>query len=90
MLDNNFNSMYGMPNEVKYCTKCNVTNQTPTTTNEYEHDKNTQQIPIEFNENNVCHGCLVNEKKHTGIPKPARSKPASDFGCSKWSNMLCR
>ena len=65
MLDNNFNSMYGMPNEVKYCTKCNVTNQTPTTTNEYEHDKNTQQIPIEFNENNVCHGCLVNEKNGT-------------------------
>jgi N-acetyl sugar amidotransferase len=66
MLDNNFNSMYGMPNEVKYCTKCNVTNQTPTTTNEYEHDKNTQQIPIEFNENDVCYGCVVNEKKWNG------------------------
>ena len=62
----NLNSMYGMPKKVKYCTKCNVTNQTPTTTNEYEHDKNTQQIPIEFNENDVCYGCVVNEKKRNG------------------------
>ena len=58
--------MYGMPKEVKYCVKCNVTNQTPTTTNEYEHDKNTQQIPIEFNENDICYACVVNEKKWNG------------------------
>ena len=28
---------YGLPNEVKYCVKCNVTNQQPTSTNEYKH-----------------------------------------------------
>ena len=66
MKNKNLNPMYGMPSEVKYCTKCNVTNQTPTTTNEYEHDKNTRQIPIEFDENNVCYGCNVNEKKWNG------------------------
>ena len=66
MKNKNFNSMYGMPKEVKYCVKCNVTNQTPTTTNEYEHDKNTQQIPIEFNENDICYACVINEKKWNG------------------------
>jgi len=66
MNDKKLNSMFGMPIEVKYCVKCNVTNQTPTTTNEYKHDKNTKQIPIEFDENNVCHACKVNEKKWNG------------------------
>ena len=33
--------MYGLPLEVKYCVKCNVTNQKPTSTNEYKHDKDT-------------------------------------------------
>ena len=63
MNDKKLNSMYGMPIEVKYCVKCNVTNQTPTTTNEYKHDKNTKQIPIEFDENNFwnqSNQCLKN------------------------------
>ena len=54
---------YGMPIEVKYCIKCNTTNQQPTSTNEYKHDKHTIQIPIEFDENNVCTGCTVSFQK---------------------------
>ncbi len=57
---------YGMPIEVKYCIKCNTTNQQPTSTNEYKHDKHTIQIPIEFDENNVCHACKVVEEKWNG------------------------
>ena len=55
--------MYGLPLEVKYCVKCNITNQTPTGTNEYKHDKNTTQIPIEFDSNNICYACKRNKKK---------------------------
>ena len=57
---------YGLPLEIKYCEKCNVSNQRPTTTNEYKHDKNTTQIPIEFDENNVCYACNINFKKWDG------------------------
>ena len=46
-------SKFGLPTEIKYCTKCNIINQKPTSTNEYLHDKFTKQIPIEFDENNV-------------------------------------
>jgi len=66
MKDKNLNPMYGMPSEVKYCTKCNITNQTPTSTNEYKHDKNTKQTAIEFDENDVCYACTVNDKKWNG------------------------
>ena len=57
---------YGLPSEVKYCVKCNVINQRPTSTNEYRHDKDTKQIPIEFDENNVCYACKTVEKKWDG------------------------
>ena len=44
---------YGLPLEVKYCEKCNVTNQKPTSINEYQHDRDTLQIPINFDKNNI-------------------------------------
>ena len=58
--------MYGLPLEVKYCVKCNVSNQKPTSTNEYKHDKNTIQITIEFDSNNICYACKSNKKKWDG------------------------
>tara|TARA_B110000027_G_scaffold20010_1_gene21022 strand:+ start:152 stop:1408 length:1257 start_codon:yes stop_codon:yes gene_type:complete len=56
-------NMYGLPDEIKYCSKCNVINQKPTSTNEYDHDTNTKQMPIKFDENNVCYACKSVEKK---------------------------
>jgi len=44
MKNNKQTGRYGLPLEVKYCVKCNVTNQKPTSINEYQHDKNTLQI----------------------------------------------
>ena len=54
---------FGLPSKIKYCSKCNVINQRPTSTNEYLHDKFTKQIPIEFDENNVCYACKTVAKK---------------------------
>ena len=55
--------MYGLPTEIKYCKKCNVINQRPTSTNEYNHDINTDQIPIKFNKKDICFACDTVEKK---------------------------
>ena len=55
--------MYGLPTEIKYCKKCNVINQKPTSTNEYNHDINTDQIPIKFNKKDICFACDTVEKK---------------------------
>lgn len=56
-------NMYGLPGEIKYCSRCNIINQKPTSTNEYDHDTNTKQIPIKFDENEVCYACKSVEKK---------------------------
>jgi len=77
---------YGLPKEVKYCLKCNVTNQKPTSTNEYKHDKNTLQIPISFDKNDVCHACKTVEKKWDGsIDWKEREKELIDL-CDKHKN----
>ncbi len=84
--NNNDHSMYGLPPEVKYCEKCNVSNQWPTTTNEYDHDKDTKQISIEFDSNNICYSCRSNEKKWDGkIDWKEREKELIDL-CSKYKD----
>ena len=78
---------YGLPKEVKYCVKCNVTNQRPTSTNEYRHDKDTLQIPISFDKNDVCHACKTVEKKWDGsIDWEEREKELIDL-CDKHKNI---
>ena len=57
---------FGLPSEIKYCIKCNVINQRPTSTNEYLHDRSSKQIPIDFDENNICYACKSVDKKWSG------------------------
>ena len=77
---------YGLPKEVKYCVKCNVINQKPTSTNEYKHDKDTLQIPISFDKNNVCYACKNVEKKFdASIDWKEREKELIDL-CDKHKN----
>jgi len=59
-------NMYGLPSEIKYCNKCNMSNQQPTTTNEYLHNDSTVQEPIEFDNNGVCAACNFNKLKWDG------------------------
>ncbi len=78
---------FGLPLEIKYCSKCNISNQRPTTTNEYKHSKNTSQVTIEFDENNVCWACKVNAKKWDGnIDWKEREKELVEI-CNKYRNL---
>ena len=40
---NTLKNKNGLPLEIKYCKKCNISNQQPTTTNEYFHNLETVQ-----------------------------------------------
>ena len=86
MKNNKKTGKYGLPLEVKYCVKCNVTNQRPTSINEYQHDKNTHQIPINFDKNNVCYACRVIEEKWAGtVDWKEREKELIDL-CDRYRN----
>lgn len=53
----------GLPLEIKYCIKCNLSNQRPTSMNEYFHTSGSQHVTVEFDEKGVCAGCNFVEKE---------------------------
>ena len=53
----------GLPLKIKYCTECNLSNQQPTSINEYFHIHNTKQTTVTFDEDGICAACNFNKKK---------------------------
>jgi len=56
---------YGLPLEVKYCTKCVISNQRPNSAVEFKHTKDSKKATIHFDEEGVCDACRVAERKAT-------------------------
>tara|TARA_A100001015_G_scaffold311384_1_gene414561 strand:+ start:118 stop:1344 length:1227 start_codon:yes stop_codon:yes gene_type:complete len=56
-------SKQGLPLEIKYCQKCNLINQRPTSINEYFHKKDSPHVTVEFDENGICAACKFVEKE---------------------------
>ena len=74
----------GLPLEVKYCKNCNLSNQQPTSTNEYFHTQDTIQQTIEFDANGVCAGCNFHKTKWDQTTNwKEREKELSDL-CDKY------
>jgi N-acetyl sugar amidotransferase len=64
MLDNNkYETFYGLPQEVKFCTKCVMSNQRPTSAVEFKHTKDSKKTTMNFDENGVCDACRTAEVK---------------------------
>jgi N-acetyl sugar amidotransferase len=64
MLDNNkYETFYGLPQEVKFCTKCVMSNQRPTSAVEFKHTKDSKKTTMNFDENGVCDACRTAEIK---------------------------
>lgn len=55
--------MIGLPEEVKFCKKCVISNQRPNSTREYSHVKESRKETIHFDEEGVCDACRVAEQK---------------------------
>ncbi|HBF67010.1 MAG TPA: N-acetyl sugar amidotransferase [Candidatus Magasanikbacteria bacterium] len=63
---NELEAKYGLPREVKFCTRCVMSNQRPNSAVEFKHTAQTKKETIHFNEDGVCDACRVAEnKKHT-------------------------
>jgi N-acetyl sugar amidotransferase len=54
---------YGLPNEVKFCSICCISNQRPNSEIEYKHTIESKKSTIQFNEQNVCDACSHNLNK---------------------------
>ena len=59
--------MYGLPVEVKFCKRCVISNQRPSSTVEFKNTADVKKKTIHFDAEGVCDACRFAEKKNTGI-----------------------
>lgn len=58
---------YGLPEDVKFCSKCVISNQRPNSAIEYTHTQKSIKKTINFDENGVCDACNYSIKKNNTI-----------------------
>lgn len=56
-------TFYGLPEEVKFCNRCVISNQRPNSAIEYNHTIKSIKNTIHFDQDGVCDACRVTEKK---------------------------
>lgn len=54
---------YGLPQEVKFCAKCIMSNQRPISAVEFKHTINSKKTTMNFDEHGVCDACRAAEIK---------------------------
>lgn len=60
---NKLEAYYGLPTDVKFCTKCVMSNQRPASTVEFKHTKDSKKVTMNFDEHGVCDACRTAETK---------------------------
>jgi len=75
-------ALYGLPSEVKFCTKCVISNQRPNSAVEYQHTRRSRKVTIHFDERGVCDACTFGERKRHTIDWASREKQLRDL-CDK-------
>ncbi|MBL7810755.1 MAG: N-acetyl sugar amidotransferase [Bacteroidetes bacterium] len=58
---------YGLPSEVRFCRKCVISNQRPSSTIEFKSTTEQKKHSIEFDENDICSACRYHDEKELGI-----------------------
>lgn len=58
---------FGLPEEVKFCKKCVISNQRPNSTIEFKNSQKEKKAVIGFDENCICSACNYNEIKEKNI-----------------------
>lgn len=56
-------SLYGLPEEVRFCSKCTISNQRPSSTIEFIAKDNIKK-GIKVSSNNICDACKYNDVKN--------------------------
>lgn len=58
---------YGLPSEVKFCKRCVISNQRPSSTIEFKSTTEQKKHSIEFDEEGICSACRYHDEKETNI-----------------------
>jgi N-acetyl sugar amidotransferase len=59
--------LFGLPEQVRFCKKCVISNQRPNSAIEYSHAVSSRKTTIAFDEEGVCDACRFAELKNSTI-----------------------
>ncbi len=62
-MSDNLEAYYGLPQEVKFCKRCVISNQRPASAVELKHKKDSKKTTMNLDEEGVCDACRVAENK---------------------------
>lgn len=65
---------YGLPAQVRFCARCTISNQRPSSVVEFKNRPADRKPTIQFDAEGVCSACRFAERKATGIDWKAREK----------------
>ncbi len=74
---------YGLPQEVKFCASCVISNQRPNSAVEFKHTADSKKSTIHFDEHGVCDACRVAEQKRKEIDWTERERKLREL-CDKY------
>jgi N-acetyl sugar amidotransferase len=74
---------YGLPQEVRFCTRCVISNQRPNSAVEYEHTGDSKKATIFLDEEGVCDACRLAEQKRGNIDWAGREKELEEL-CERY------
>ena len=60
---NHLEAYYGLPQEVKFCKKCVMSNQRPSSTIEFKHTIDSKKTTLNIDSDGICDACRTGEKK---------------------------
>ena len=60
-----FETKYGLPEKVQFCTRCVMSNQRPASTVEFKHTKDSKKVTLNMDEEGVCDACRQAEAKES-------------------------
>ena len=66
--------LYGLPEEVRFCQRCVISNQRPNPSVEYLHTKDSKKATIDFDDQGVCAACRTADLKQSKINWDSREQ----------------
>lgn len=72
-LNQKLEAYYGLPEKVKFCKRCVMSNQRPASAIEFKHTKDSKKVTLNFDEEGVCDACRTGDLKE-GIDWEKREK----------------
>ena len=76
-------ALYGLPEEVRFCTRCVISNQRPSSAVEYEHTAASKKRTIAFDTDGVCDACRYADKKRNEIDWADRDRELREL-CDRY------